>query len=410
MFAFTPNSNQPLRKFQLKVKAWNINGYNGRDIGNKMLDPEFLKEVTPYDIVALFETHAFNTELSLPGFKLISRKDRRVKEKSKKSFGGIAVFVKENIAFKTRIVHIQTNNPDVILVQINKNLLNVDQHVHVAFSYLSPDNRVNKDFSKVYFTRFRNDIEKFMSRGPLMIMGDLNARTGTCHDFIDITNDVLNNDDSLHSDDSINGFRNSEDKRKPCKRGKKVLEMCTELDISILNGRCVGDLFGKVTCFRSNGCSVVDYGLCSNDFINNISHFKVNTLLPWLSDHCAIELTIDATIGSTTGMGSTKKNMSDIPTYFKWDTSCTQKFVDILNSDKYKTELEKFVGSIKNESFPFLKLNEIFRNICIEADLKQLPKVHKHKYRFNKIWFDTECQKAKNKLRNLSNQVRSDRV
>ena len=41
----------------LGVCAWNINGYNSRTIGIKLLDKEFLGVLSGVDIVRLIETH-----------------------------------------------------------------------------------------------------------------------------------------------------------------------------------------------------------------------------------------------------------------------------------------------------------------------------------------------------------------
>ena len=41
--------------------------------------------------------------------------------------------------------------------------------------------------------------------------------------------------------------------------GRNLLETCTALNLRIVNGRIVGDLEGKKTCFHFNGSSVVDY-------------------------------------------------------------------------------------------------------------------------------------------------------
>ena len=50
-------------------------------------------------------------------------------------------------------------------------------------------------------------------------------------------------------------------------------------DYLIMNGRTIGDLFGKCTSHQWNGSSVVDYFLTPNNFA-------------WLSDHCPIYTTI----------------------------------------------------------------------------------------------------------------------
>ena len=41
--------------------------------------------------------------------------------------------------------------------------------------------------------------------------------------------------------------------------GKHVSELCITHNLKILNGRTAGDMTGKNTRFKYNGCSVVDY-------------------------------------------------------------------------------------------------------------------------------------------------------
>ena len=54
-------------------------------------------------------------------------------------------------------------------------------------------------------------------------------------------------------------IRQSQDSGTTYSRGRNLLETCTALNLRILNGRIVGDLDGKKTCFHYNGSSVVDY-------------------------------------------------------------------------------------------------------------------------------------------------------
>lgn len=57
----------------------------------------------------------------------------------------------------------------------------------------------------------------------------------------------------------------------------------------ILNGRTLGDMLGKFTCFTSNGSSVVDYAIVSESVLNSILYFNVSYFVPTLSDcHCRL--------------------------------------------------------------------------------------------------------------------------
>ena len=48
----------------------------------------------------------------------------------------------------------------------------------------------------------------------------------------------------------------------------------------ILNGRVIGDLFGKYTCHKSTGSSVVDYIILSEELLTSVLYFKVSDFIP----------------------------------------------------------------------------------------------------------------------------------
>lgn len=54
-----------------------------------------------------------------------------------------------------------------------------------------------------------------------------------------------------------------------------------------MNDRTIGDVFGKVTCIRDNGCSPVDYTIVSQQLLSQIGHFEV-LYFSTLSDNCPI--------------------------------------------------------------------------------------------------------------------------
>ena len=127
----------------LRIKSWNINGFKSKDSGNKFLQSDFLHETENYDIVILTETHAYGEELRLPGFIAPFRRDRTMLKKCRKSFGGIAVFIKESLYQYKAISKVNNDNLDVIWIKIKKEFLNSSNDLFVAFAYLSPINKGN---------------------------------------------------------------------------------------------------------------------------------------------------------------------------------------------------------------------------------------------------------------------------
>ena len=90
-------TNVDKKSLSVKISSWNINGYNSKSIGNKLLDPDFLNEIQDDGIVGVVETHMHDKileKLSIPGFKLLHAKNRSISKNSKKGYGGLAVFIR----------------------------------------------------------------------------------------------------------------------------------------------------------------------------------------------------------------------------------------------------------------------------------------------------------------------------
>ena len=62
------------------------------------------------------------------------------------------------------------------------------------------------------------------------------------------------------------------------------MEICKSLDIKILNGRCKGDSFGKITFHGQQGISTVDYMIVSHELLDRFQNFVIRQPSPY-SDH-----------------------------------------------------------------------------------------------------------------------------
>ena len=70
--------------------------------------------------------------------------------------------------------------------------------------------------------------------------------------------------------------------------GRELLDFCKTNEFAIVNGRKVGDIFGRCTSHQYNGSSAIDYLLTAADGFDRISSFEVGDYVPWLSDHSPI--------------------------------------------------------------------------------------------------------------------------
>ena len=116
-------------------------------------------------------------------------------------------------------------------------------------------------------------------------MWDLNARTGNQLDYIEGDGEIPLQFPFPYTIDqecprvSKDSFVNTQ--------GKCLLDLCISSGMRILNGRHEGDSNGELTCFTTNGSSVLDYVVASSEIMHIIEDFSINPLT-LCSDHCPI--------------------------------------------------------------------------------------------------------------------------
>ena len=118
-----------------------------------------------------------------------------------------------------------------------------------------------------------SDIEKFSSLGSVLIMGDFNSRVGKHPDSVcQEGNKIITND---FSESSLCATQRKSFDNDLNNHGKRLLEICRSADLRILNGRINGDSLGRPTFHGKSGISVIDYSLCDQDLLRNITSFVV---------------------------------------------------------------------------------------------------------------------------------------
>ena len=382
----------------IQISSWNIRGFKSKIVNNKLSDASFLQEIQNDDIVSLVETHSVDNNLSIPGFKRVDIKNRS--STSIKGSGGLACFAKEKLVNEKLVIPIKTDNDDSLWIKLKKYIFDKKRDVYIGTAYLTPY-RNNNDNSKNFLALFE-EILSFQEKGEVIVQGDFNARTNVDDDTIAIDkhddNELMIPTENLSQ--NVHG-RNSEDNVPSDHRGKELLEMCKSLGLLILNGRKVGDLFGKYTSFQWNGSSVVDYVLASNSVFSSISYFKVGRYIPWLSDHCALRYSLDSCLKYEDKL-ETKDTGIKLEKLF-WNEDSPEKFTSILEMH------EQEISSILN--VPDANADDIvkkFQNL-ITAVTKEGNFIKKSgkKPSTDEPWFDNECKRGKEHVTNIGKSLQS---
>ena len=223
---------------------------------------------------------------------------RKQNEKAKRDSGGILVFVKNTLSQYIEVV--DKNDEDLLWLKFHKHSDNNSCHLYLCCTYISPKSLGRFQLDEVSkLDKLHHDVMKFKCKVHVMILGDINCKTGTEDDFIDIQPAeqfvAVPDDDDIHISDVIvnncvNKHHMSKDKIVN-ENGKQLLNMCKTDNLFIVNGRIGSDLKCDFTCHTARGQSVVDYFIVDGLLLRNISVFSVNKLTP-LSDHCSISINL----------------------------------------------------------------------------------------------------------------------
>jgi len=278
------------------IISWNVANIHGL-LGNKVEDPDFVKIISPNDIICLQET---GCEVSLKGYKSYS--DIRKSGKG----GGVTTLVRNTILEycsleKCTLTADQSMN--IVIVKVTDPNTNIN--TFVLNSYIPPTNSKLKNrtnCSDANFDALQEKISNILdnSSNELVLLGDLNARIGASPEFqiydraeeFELFPDTGRPSDFMVIPDvaPISQNRNSQD--KITNRHKNLLlDLCGSQNLLILNGRTIGDSAGKYTCFKWNGNSVVDYFIASTSFLHRVKSLSVgeHTLF---SDHNPVLLSL----------------------------------------------------------------------------------------------------------------------
>ena len=359
-----------------------MHGISSKILGDKTKDPEFLRTIPEWDILALSELHT-DKPISIPGFCVKKQNIRPKHHRGPKIGGGLAVLIKHNMAGKFQLI--SNNNIDSIWIKTAET--QEDKEPSICFYYCSPETCSATNIFEVV----DREIELYNNKNNTFIFGDFNAGIKTEQETIiqDKFDDLFGIETEILMEPIP---RNSEDMKIINNRGKEFLDICRINNLTVVNGRKVGDIFGKYTCHQRNGSSVVDYLISTHPSFKEITQFKVGDFSPTLSDHCPITAIIHYDLYHK-DQQQTPTKMKQLENRYIWNTNNDQTFREVLSSsifaDKVKHLLHKQICPIQ--------LAQEIRDLILEvADSCKIKKAKQnHQNNRNKPWFDKECQNIK---------------
>ena len=356
--------------------------------------------ISKFDIIVLTETFTSNFPVHLfpmhdafvsNGVKLSDAPTARL-------CGGIAVLVKKE--FVSFINRIDMEYDNCVVLKLSSQLTGFQLDCVLIGIYLPPHNSAYYSGTDVYngvslLESCILDVLESIGNIPFIIMGDLNARTGSANareddlpaDIIDMDNESNNNEclyDRVSDDTVINDF------------GEYLLFVCEQFHLTIVNGNLSNNMDGSYTYISPNGSSTIDYCIMSRSIFYKAVKLTVGQRIE--SKHMPVEVVML----SNTTCDRTYLKKKTVVQRFKWDRNKSHEYID-----KFKTE---YIASQFREAYDLINsdLEEAlkkFQNIIKLSATPMLKNVIVGNFG-SKPWFDRECRETRQSVRQALRKLR----
>ena len=375
-----------------KLQIGALNCYGLKD---KIDYPEFLNLVSKNDIFGVSETWLGDNdeEVVLPGYKFypMNRKKERGVQR-----GSIGLFIKNNIK-KIVKVRYDLSNENFLWCKLCKNYFGYTDDVFICVVYIPPEYSTReRRLGMDHFKCLIKDTTAKIKSNNIILMGDFNSRTGNLEDLL-----IKDKHDECPCDGFFSDIklrRNNQDMTIN-KYGKKLVEFCAATKSYIANGRTVGDLAGRLTCYQEMGASAVDYAIINEKMHEHVLYFEV--LDPYVgSDHCPLGLTLSLPHKIGVGGGKTTKLASQ----YRWNDKTRERLGARLSSGDVDAQINKIDIMLQDENGDITDVVHELVDI-IDFDKKHKIRGHKKQNRKpvnNKKWYDHSCYEMSKRLKLVS--------
>ena len=285
------------------------------------------------DLLLLTETWTDEySDISFPGFKVFWLSRLEKNRNSKRSSGGIAIYVRDKF-YKTNMLFKQDSD-DILWLRFEGCLFNLQYDVFMCLCYIVPADSSREAYIEInVLDRISDHILQIANETNnqyhLLICGDFNGRTGTEPDYVifdtDVNVPVL--PDDYETDIELQRFSQDNIVNHS---GRKALEFCKSRSLRICNGRYGEDKgVGKFTFIGANGRSVVDYVIMSQALAKNIVRFYVDDP-SILSDHCTVHFSLTCILSRQNDSQIHSENC--VNERYIWNSEKSEDCASCLNS------------------------------------------------------------------------------
>ena len=387
----------------INILHWNCSGLNLNTDHSKLEDSDFYNAVIQHDLVLLCETHcATSSSIHVKGYGSFQL-NRNVTKGNNRSYGGIAILYRN--CMKNGLKFLEHKNGDYVWVKLLKEWFGLEKDYYLCYAYIPPENSsFYKSRGQDTLSFIESDIVKYSKLGPIILCGDLNARTKNLPDYImnDEKIDHISEENYLYEEDYNIGMRSSQDE-KVCSRGHKLLNLCIAAKLRILNGRLIGDASGRYTHHKSNGSSVNDYAIASEEIFSKVLYFHVNQFIGHLSDHCSISFAVKCPGHEWDKNEKSLHNIHKFPDQFIWDKNSILKYQHVFTNIDIQNEVSNLMESDiienrQNINKTVQYINDIYIKAASRALNTRNMRRRRKNYKDSKKWFDKTLLQMKIEL------------
>ena len=200
--------------------------------------------------------------------------------------GGLACYIRQELCGH---VHHVTCDPtsSFAVLRVSKEA-GFEQDLYLIVCYIAPRCSTSISIaSRSIWAQLEDSVSAALSKGQVLVVGDLNARTGTNADYT-LYNIV---DEHVPIGASPTSMQRSSQDGIVNSHGRELLGLCRRTGLRIVNGRVSGDETGAFTFVcPSGGASLIDYVIACPSAFGLVSQFAV--VPAPCSDHLALQFSL----------------------------------------------------------------------------------------------------------------------
>ena len=291
--------------------------------------------------------------------------------------GGVIVLVRKVFALFVRQIRVEYDNTVVLYVKSE------DFEILLIGIYLPPANSSYYKETEItngvsLLEQCLIDIFEEIGDCPLLIFGDLNARTGCLN-----AKELSDFDGDVNEDDTDNDVQFCRVSKDSCinEFGQYLINLCENFDLIILNGHLPGDEYGDFTYVAYNGSSIIDYFISSRCLIPLCNELKIASRVECKHMPVELKLSLSHQISKPLIQKKIKFNK------YIWDPDKEDEFLCGLNSNDvtliFKEAIDLIDVNVEQALYRFNEgihmAGQCMEKVIIIDNSRRNP------------WFDTEC-------------------